>query len=168
MATLTDPIVFSNLLDWAPAGAFSQSVQPGEAKWAVRRGVHGSRSGALLVAGADRPAPELRFSPHLTGWHEVRVRIYHRHLKEGQYGIYAGTARDRALRLLRPELDTEAFETLSLGPRDMTGTEVRLDGAWTDCSLDSVEFLPCQASPPLRDRLTRRERMEQPSMSPAL
>lgn len=121
---------------------------PGEVtdgKWFQRRGQCGATDGTLLCTKAEHDAPRLTFDPGLTGWHEVRVRIYHPRDRTG-HAVYVGTSRDRALRKLRPELATEDFETLLLGPRDMTGAQMRISGEGVHCMLDALTFTPC--SPP--------------------
>jgi hypothetical protein len=148
MARHRKPIVFSNPLEWGPPEAFA--LAPAERRdgaWYVERGLCGSR-GTLVSTAADRSTPELSFDPGLSGWHDVRVRVFHG-MNRDSGGVYAGTSRDRALRLLRPELSTTDFETLSLGPRDMTGARMRLDGSYCNCWLDSVEFAPCETPTPL-------------------
>jgi len=149
-----DWIVCDNLLSLASASAFTMDPEEAKSgKWLVRRGVWGASSGLLVCSEAGHAVPELRVVPGLTGWHEVRVRIYHPTNPEG-WGIYVGTSRDRALRLLRAELRTEDFEELSLGQRDMTEADVVVDGSWINCALDSVRFRPC-AKPralPLTDK----------------
>lgn len=147
-------IIFDNPLAWGAGTAFSEAQEPVEGKWQVRRGVAGSSSGVLISSGIRevREVPELQFNPGLSGWHNVAVRIYHGNPHaRGGYGsgnfngtVHVGTTKDRALRLLRAELATEDFEILSLGPRDMTGASLRLDGSYNYCQIDSVHFTPCQ------------------------
>ncbi len=151
-------VIFDNLLDWAPASdVTSDPAKAGEGVWLLRRGVYGSSSGALLC-NAAHGVPELSFDPGLKGWHQVFVRVHHPMLRilavvvndeHDAAGVYAGTSKDRALRVVRPELATEAFETLSLSARDMTGARMRLDGTYVKCEVDSVRFVPCPAPKPL-------------------
>ena len=138
-----DAIVFDDLLAWAPESAFCpEPEEPVDGRWLVMRGQYHASSGLLLFHARDQDAPELSFDPGLSGWHDVYVRFYHGTIRGGDFGIHVGTSKDRALRLLRPELSTEEFEDLYLGPRDMTGARMRLDGSYTDCYVDSVRLVP--------------------------
>lgn len=140
-------VVCNNLLDWVAPGAVTDAGREGEEKWVLARGVYGSSGGILLSARGDRKLPELSFDPGLRGWHNVFVRV-HQYNKE-KCAIHAGTNKDRALRRLRPELMYEHFEDLLLGPREMTGARLRIDGSFNFCALDSVRFVPCAPPKPL-------------------
>lgn len=143
-------ITFDNPLDWAPASAFHDGDERVDGKWWIRRGFYGATGDLIVASHEEQTVPELRIEPNLTGWHDVAVRIYHGNPYGRGYGaggfngvIHAGTTNDRALRILRPEVSTETFETLRLGPRDMTGAALRLDGSFHNCFLDSVSFTSC-------------------------
>ena len=150
----SDVAVFDNPMAWAPPTAFtSEPPEAGDSRWLVQRGVCGATGGVTVSNVAEHTAPVLTADPGLQGWHDVRVRIYHPLSRDG-HGVYVGTSRDRALRLLRPELSTGDFETLSLGPRDMTGAQVHLDGSYLNCCIDSLCFVPCEkpAARPVADK----------------
>jgi hypothetical protein len=147
----TDTIIFDDLLEWGPPSSFDDAEPPAAGKWGVHRGFCGATSGLVVSSGPDRDVPELRLEPGLTGWYDVAVRVYHGNPFGRGYGcggfngnVHVGTTNDRGLCMLRAEVATEDFETLSLGPRDMTGAALRIDGAFDNCLLDSVLFTPCE------------------------
>ena len=150
-----ETVVFDNLTDWAEPAAFMEDTppsagwaEPEDGTWLVLRGRYGSSSGVLLCNVAATSAPPVEFDPGLAGWHDVSVRVHHA-MRGQDHAVFAGTSKDRALRKLRCELNTEAYETLSLGPRDMTGATMRLDGSYANCYIDSVRFTPCDPPKPL-------------------
>lgn len=153
MKRIENKMIFEDPLEWVdPSDTTNNPEEAKSGKWLVLRGVYGAGNGLLLRNESDRAVAQLRFDPKLSGWHEVRIRLHARGIK---HGLYAGASNDRALRLLKSELSTEDFQELPLGPRNMTGAQIILDGSWIDCEIDSVIFTPCE--PPAKPKSADKE-----------
>ena len=155
MKTGGGTLLLGNLLNWGALDTFTEDPRARAGRWLVERGRYGASSGTLVSTSADQEVPELSLDPGVSGWHDVRVRMYHPARPE-RYGVRVGAGSDRGLRMLRPELASEAFETLSLGPRNLTGASIRVDGSYANCYLDAVELVPCdppRARPPAEKEL---------------
>jgi len=131
-------LILAEVEKWGNAGDYAEEETPG--KWTVLRGRYGASRGTLALALQHANAPELRIEPGVTGWHDVYVRVYH--TGRDDVGVFAGTTRDRALRLLRPEMQTESFEELYLGPRDLADATIRLGNYGLRSCVDCVRLVP--------------------------